>query len=45
MKREFEIRYAYESNAPEGNSMALEETRAVPRVMAEKRHSLLCGVT
>lgn len=35
MERESEIRYAYESNALEGNSMTLEETRAVLEAAAE----------
>ena len=43
MEREFEIRYAYESNALEGNSMKLEETRAVLEAAAEGKDMAFCA--
>lgn len=43
MEREFEIRYAYESNALEGNSMTLEETRAVLEATAEGKDMAFCA--
>ena len=43
MEREFEIWYAYESNALEGNSMTLEETRAVLEAAAEGKDMVFCA--
>ena len=43
MEREFEIQYIYESNALEGNSLTLEETRAVLRAAEEGKDIAFCA--
>ena len=41
-EREFEIQYIYESNALEGNSLTLEETKAVLRAAEEGKDIAFC---